>query len=220
MLQLQLIHLLYLGIILAPGVISGAIVTWKTRSPWSLFSTIGYSLLGSLIIAISTMLLGKLVAPYLSPWLGSWTTLIDFSQTPTNSQFSWWYGYFHYYLLSYLRYSLVAPIGTVTGATLAGMLLIVRYRLLREGGKFEPYYAWTSGFGSAVVGGVLGVFSILLLSWLGLKGLELASGLFRSTGGCFTNFAQITWGISILINGLVCGLISAVCGIKFARFLI
>jgi hypothetical protein len=219
MLQLQLIHLIYLGIILAPGVIAGAIVTWKTRSPWGLFVTIGFSLLGSVVIATSTMLIGKLAAPFLLPWLGGWTILIDFTQVPTPSQFNW-YGYIQFYLLSYLRYSLVAPIGTVTGATLAGMLSIVRYQLIREGGKFELYYAWTAGFGSAVVGGMLGVCSILLLSWLGWQAIQLANDLFRSAGGYFTNFAQITWGVSILLNGLICGLISAVCGIKLAKLFV
>lgn len=217
MLQLQLIHLFYLGVILAPGIISGAIVTWKTRSPWALFVTIGFSMLGSFVVAFSTMLVGKLISPFLVSWLGIWTSLIDFSQTPVSRHD--WLGSLPFYLLSYLRYSLVAPIGTVAGATLAGMLAIVRYQLLREGGKFEKSYAWTAGFGSAVVGGGLGVFSILLLSWIGWQGLVLTNGLFRSTGGDFTTFAQITWGSLILLNGLVCGFISAVCGMKLAKFL-
>jgi hypothetical protein len=218
MLQLQLIHTLYLSIILAPGVVSGAIVTWKTRSAWALLATVGFSLLGSFIIAFSTMLFGKLFAPFLVGWIGSWTTLIDFAQTPAVSEFSW-LGSLPYYLLSSLRYSIVAPIGSVAGATLAGMLMIVRYELLREGGRFDRYYAWTAGAGGALVGGVLGVFSILILSWLGWEALMLAYGLFRSDNGYFTIFAQITWGISILLNGLVCGIISAVCGIKLAKFL-
>ncbi len=166
MLQLQFFHLLYLTILLAPGVISGAIVTWKTRSAWSLFVTIGFSLLGSAILAISTVIFGKLMSPLLVGWLGSsWTSLIDFTQTPENYQF-YWFGTLPFYLLSYFRYSIVAPIGTVAGATLAGMLMIVRAELIREGGRFDPSYAWVAGFGSVISGGVMSVFSILIVYWL------------------------------------------------------
>jgi hypothetical protein len=216
MLHLQVIHLFYLIILLSPGVISGAIVTWKTRSPWALFITIGFSLLGSFIVAASTVIFGKLVAPFLVTWLGDWTSLIDFTQTPSRHD---WLGSLPYYLLSYYRYSLVAPIGTVAGATLAGMLAIVRYQLLREGGKFQSSYAWTAGFGSTVVGGVLGLCSILFLSWLGWQGILLISIMFSSGGQYPALFAQVTAGILIILNGLICGFISAVCGIKLAKFL-
>ena len=217
MLQVQLIHLFYLIILLAPGVISGAIVTWKTRSPWALFITIGFSLAGSFIIAASTVIVGKLAAPFLVTWLGEWTSLIDFTQTPV-ARYDW-LGSLPYYLLSYYRYSLVAQIGTVAGATLAGMLAIVRYQLLREGGKFEPYYAWTAGLGATIVGGVLGTCSILLLSWLGWQGVLLINGTLGAGSGYYTTFLQITWGILILLNGLFCGFISAVSGIKLAKLL-
>jgi hypothetical protein len=145
MLQLQLLHLFYLIILLAPGVISGTIVTWKTRSPWALFSTIGFSLAGSFILVMSTIICGKLVAPFLSTLIGYWVSLIDFSQTPVPRYD--WLGSLPFYLLSTLRYSIVAPIGTVAGATLAGMLMLVRYQLIREGGKFDRSYAWVAGIG-------------------------------------------------------------------------
>ena len=218
MLQIQLIHLLYLSILLAPGIISGAIVTWKTRSAWSLFITIGCSLAGSFVVAISTVLCGKLSAPLLVAWIGSWADLVDFTQVPVTSEYGW-FGALPFYILSYLRYSIVAPSGAIAGAALAGMLMLVRYRLMQEGGKFDRAHAWVAGFGSAVVGGILGVCSILLFCWLGWQLLLLANGTFRSAGGNFTTFAQIAWGVSILVNGLVCGLISAVCGMKLAKIL-
>ena len=218
MLHLQFIHLLYLILLLSPGIVSGTIVTWKARSIWALFITIGFSLVGSIAIAMSTILFGKLVAPFLISWLGDWTKLIDFSQAPVKSDYGW-LGSLPFYLLSSLRYSIVTPIGTVAGATVAGMLMLVRDRLIRSGGKFDPAYAWIAGFGSAIVGGILGVCSILLLSWLGWQALLLAQDLLRSTNGYFTNFAQIAWGIAILVNGLVCGLISSICGIKLAKLL-
>lgn len=218
MLQIQLIHLLYLSILLAPGIISGAIVTWKTRSAWSLFITIGCSLAGSFIVAISTVLFGKLAAPLLVTWIGSWADLIDFTQVPATSEYGW-FGALPFYLLSYLRYSIVAPSGAMAGATLAGMLMLVRYRLMQEGGKFDRSHAWVAGFGSAIVGGILGVCSILLFCWLGWQLLVLTNNAFRSNGGDFTTLAQIVWGVSILVNGLVCGMISAVCGMKLAKIL-
>ncbi len=223
MLQLQLIHLAGLIVLLAPGVVSGTIVTWKTRSPWALFVTIGFSLVGSFAIAISTMLFGKLLSPVLVNIIGPWATLIDFIQVPAVSEFSW-YGALPAYIFAYMRLSLVSPIGTVAGATLSGMLMVVRYKLLREGGKFEPSYAWVAGFGSAVVGGILGVFSILMLCWLGWQGIIFIHLMFGSSlSGANAEFmgmsAQLTAGFLVLLNGLVCGLISAVFGIKTAKVL-
>jgi hypothetical protein len=206
MLHLQFLHLLYLILLLAPGIISGTIVTWKTRSIWALFITIGFSLVGSI------------AAPFLVHWLGDWTKLIDFSQAPVKSDYGW-LGSLPFYLLSSLRYSIVAPIGIVAGAIVSGMLMLVRDKLIRQGGKFDPAYAWIAGFGSAIVGGILGVCSILLLSWLGWQALVLAQDLLRAPSGFFTNFAQIAWGVSILVNGFICGLISAICGIKLAKLL-
>jgi hypothetical protein len=223
MLQLQLIHLAGLIVLLAPGVVAGTIVTWKTRSPWALFVTIGFSLVGSFAIAISTMLFGKLLSPVLVNIIGPWATLIDFIQVPAASEFSW-YGALPAYIFAYMRLSLVSPIGTVAGATLSGMLMVVRYKLLREGGKFEPSYAWVAGFGSAVVGGILGVFSILMLCWFGWQGILFIHVMFgNSLSSADSQFvgisAQVAAGSLVLLNGLVCGFISAVCGIKTAKVL-
>ncbi len=218
MLQVQLVHLFYLIVLLSPGIISGTIVTWKTRSPWGLFLTIGCSLAGSFLIAASTVIVGKLAAPFLATWLGEWTNLIDFTQTPVSRHD--WLGSLPFYLLSYYRYSLVAPIGTVAGAILAGMLAIVRYELVREGGKFEPYYAWTAGFGATIIGGLLGVCSILILSWLGWQGILLINGTVGSGSEHYSTFIKITWGVLILLNGLFCGFVSAIFGVKLAKFLI
>jgi hypothetical protein len=218
MLQIQFVHLLYLIILLAPGVTAGAIVTWKTRSVWALFVTIGFSLVGSIVIAIATVIFGKLATPILSSWIGSWTALIDFSQTPGNYQSSW-FGSLPFYILSYLRYSIVAPIGTVLGAALAGMLMIVRHELIREGGRFDPSYAWIAASGSAIVGGVMSVFSILILSWIGSQGLTIIQGFTGSVGANHAIFIQILWSVLIAINGLFCGLISSIFGMKLSKLI-
>jgi hypothetical protein len=223
MLQLQLIHLACLVVLLTPGVVAGAIVTWKIRSPWALFVTIGFSLVGSFIIAMSTVMFGKLLSPLLVNWIGPWATLIDFVEVPASSEFGW-YGSLPAYIFSYLRLSLVSPIGTVAGAALSGMLMVVRYKLLREGAKFDPSHAWVAGFGSAIVGGILGVVSILLLCWLGWQGILIINGMFgnnlSNTHGEYIGMsAQIAGGLLVLLNGLICGLISAVCGVKLAKVL-
>jgi hypothetical protein len=218
MLQIQFIHLLYLTVLLGPGVIAGAIVTWKTRSAWSLFVTIGFSLLASVVLAIVTVIFGKLATPLLSTWIGSFTALIDFSQTSTNYQSSW-FGSLPFYLLSYLRYSIVAPIGTVLGATLAGMLMIVRHELIGTGGRFDPTYAWIASLGSMITGGVMSVFSILLLSWIGSQGLNIIQGITGSLGESNAIFVQVFWGILITINGAICGVTSSVFGMKLSKLL-
>jgi hypothetical protein len=218
MLQLHSIHLIYLILLLTPGVVGGAIVTWKTRSPWALFVTIGSSLAGSFLITIASIVLGKVFAPFLVNILGSWTSFIDFSQTPSsyNSPGNW-FGSLPFYLLSYFRYLIMAPIGTVAGAALASMLLIVRHQLISEGGRFNQSYTVTAGIGSTIVGGVLSLLSILVFAGMGGLGLSIINGI--ATFSWIYQVAYIIGGALILLNGLVCGLTSAVCGVKLAKIL-
>jgi hypothetical protein len=220
MLQFHLINLVYLIILLAPGVVAGTIVTWSTRSTWAIFTTICASLFSSFAIAIATILFGKLLSPLLAGWLGDWwVSLIDFSQAPDPNGFL---GFVPYYIISYYRYSIIAPIGTVAGAALAGMLLVVKYELQRSNTKLDRSLTWVACLSSTVMGGLMSLASILTLSWLGWKGLELAinsfGGEFLSTEwGFYATYA--VWGMLILVNSLICGLTSAFFGMKVARIL-
>jgi hypothetical protein len=88
MLQLHLINLVYLIILLVPGVVAGCIVTWHTRSALAIFKTIFASLAVSFIMGAATLISGKLLSPLLSGMLGNWIMLIDFAPIPT-SEFAW-----------------------------------------------------------------------------------------------------------------------------------
>jgi hypothetical protein len=220
MLQLHFINLVYLIILLAPGVIAGSVVSWNTRSSWAIFTTTCASLFASFAIAIATILFGKLLSPLLVGWLGPWwVSLIDFSQTPMPDEFL---GFLPYYIISYYRYSIIAPIGTVAGAALAGMLLVVRHELHRSNTRLDPSLTWVACLSSTVMGASMSLASILTLSWLGWKGLELAINNF---GGdfLFTEWGFYTayglWGMLIVVNSLICGLTSAFFGMKAARIL-
>jgi hypothetical protein len=219
MLQLHLINLVYLIILLAPGIVAGSVVSWNTRSTWAIFATTCASFLASFVIAIATILFGKLLSPLLVGWLGhSWISLIDFSQAPDDE----FWGFLPYYIISYYRYSIIAPIGTVTGAALAGMLLVVKHELQRSNTKLDPSLTWVACLSSTVMAGSMSLVSILTLSWLGWKGLELAinnfGGEFLATEwGFYGTYAL--WGMLILVNSLICGLTSAFFGMKIARIL-
>ena len=220
MLQLHLINLVYLIILLAPGVVAGSIVSWSTRSTWAIFTTTCASLLASFVVAIATIILGKLLSPLLVGWLGhGWVSLIDFSQVPTPDEFL---GFVPYYIISYYRYSIIAPIGTVAGAALAGMLMVVKHQLQQSNTKLDPSLTWVACASSTIMGGLMSLAAILTLSWLGWKGLELAinnfGGDFLSTEwGFYVTYA--VWGLLILTNSLICGLTSAFFGMKVARIL-
>jgi hypothetical protein len=220
MLQLHLINLVYLIILLAPGVVAGSLVSWNTRSTWAIFTTTCASLFASFVIAIATILFGKLLSPLLVGWLGhGWVSLIDFSQAPEPDEFL---GFVPYYILSYYRYSIIAPIGTVAGAALAGMLLVVKHELQRSNTKLDQSLTSVACLGSTVMGGSMSLASIVTLSWLGRKGLELAVNNFGgdflfTEWGFYATYAA--WGMLILVNSLICGLTSAFFGIKVARIL-
>ncbi len=220
MLQFHLINLVYLIVLLAPGIVAGSVVSWNTRSSWAIFTTTCASLFASFAIAIATILLGKLLSPLLVGWLGDWwVSLIDFSQAPDDE----FLGFLPFYIISYYRYSIIAPIGTVAGAALAGMLLVVQHELQRSNTKLDSSLTWVACLSSTVMAALMSLASILTLSWLGWKGLELAidnfGGDFLATEwGFYATYAL--WGMLILVNSLICGLTSAFFGMKAARILI
>jgi hypothetical protein len=220
MLQFHAINLIYLLMLLLPGVVAGAIVTWHSRSPWALFKTIAASFLALFCITIATIIAGKLLAPL-------WTDhrfrlVLDFSGKPDDFGESW-SSDVSYYLLTGYRYSIIAPIGTVTGAALSGMLLMVKHQTTRQGGTFDRSMVLFAGFGSTILGAFLSLFSLCSLTWIAVQGLSLAlsifgHGLFQTEWGIYSIY--ITWGILVSLNGLICGLLSAVFGMKVARIFV
>jgi hypothetical protein len=218
MLQLHIINLVYLIILLAPGVVAGSIVIWHTRSALAIFKTIFASLAVSFLMGVTTLISGKLLAPLLSGMLGSWIMLIDFAPLPT-SEFTWTLISADYLMQCY-RYSIIAPIGTVAGAALSGMLLVVSHKLNRTPEKFDSSLGIIATVATTLLGGLMSLVSILSLSWLGWQGIHLATNIFGVE--LWTNTWSIyalygVWGILILANALFCGLTCAFFGMKVAR---
>jgi hypothetical protein len=218
MLQLHLINLVYLIILLVPGVVAGSIVTWHTRSALAIFKTIFASLAVSFLMGVATLISGKLLAPFLSGIVGSWVMLIDFAPMPI-SEFSW-FGSLQNSLMQFYRYSIIAPIGTVAGAALSGMLLVVSHKLDRTPEKFDSSLGIIATVATTLMGGLMSLGSILSLSWLGWQVIHLATNIFSpnlwaSTWSIYTLYG--IWGIMILANALLCGLTCAFFGMKVAR---
>jgi hypothetical protein len=176
MLQLHIINLAYLVFLLAPGVVAGSIVTWHTRSALAIFKTIFASLAVSFLMGIATIISGKLLSPFLAGIVGSWVMLIDFAPLPT-SEFSW-FGDLQNYLMQCYRYSIIAPIGTIAGAALSGMLLVVSDKLNRTPQKFDASLGIIATVAATLLGGLMSLVSILSLSWLGWQGIHLATNIF------------------------------------------
>jgi hypothetical protein len=220
MLQLHFINLIYLVMLLAPGVIAGVIVTWNIRSSWAMLQTIFASLATSFGMGLVTVILGKLISPLLVDILGKWVLLIDFSQSPNPG--GHWLGSLPYYILSYYRYSIIAPIGTVAGAALAGMLLVVGDRLRRSAVNLDSSLVLVANVASLLLGGLMSLVSILSLSWLGWQLIFLFAHIFGNQffSTAFGQYAYYgVWGLMVLVNSLLCGLTSAFFGMKVARIL-
>jgi hypothetical protein len=220
MLQLHFTNLIYLVVLLAPGIVAGIIVTWYTRSTLAIFKTILASLGVSFLMGAATVLLGKLIAPLLAGILGAWVLFIDFSPLPT-SEFAW-SGSLQNYLMQCYRYLIIAPIGTVAGAALSGMLLVVSYKLNRTSTKFDLSLGIVATIATTLLGGLMSLISILSVSWLSGVGMHLATSIFgihfwASVGGLYTLYGF--WFLLVLINSLFCGLSSAFFGMKVARIL-
>jgi hypothetical protein len=220
MLQLHLTNLIYLVVLLAPGIVAGSIVTWHTRSSLAVFKTILASLGVSFLMAVATVVLGKLLAPLLAGILGYWVLLIDFAPLPTN-EFAW-LGSLQDYLLQCYRYLIIAPIGTVAGAALCGMLLVVSYKLNRTSTKFDLSLGIVATIATTLLGGLMSLISILSVSWLSYVGVQLATNILGinfwvNVWGLYTFYGA--WFLLVLINSLFCGLTSAFFGMKVARIL-
>jgi hypothetical protein len=197
---LAITHLIYLCLLLSPGIIAGAVVTWKVRSPWSLFITIGSSLAGSLVIMLTTMLFWQVAIKVLQ--VGKDYQAILYTPTP---------------------YLMVVPVGTVAGAALAGMLLLANYELKQAGRKFETFYAVVATLGTAVLGGFLSMLSTVLVAFIiGISWVFLTK-IFPSVEiGLNTPFTVVSIFVLglLLLNGVVFGMASALGGMKLAKFFV
>jgi hypothetical protein len=196
---LAITHLIYLFLLLLPGIIAGAVITWKVRSPWSLFITISSSLAGSLVIMLATMLFWQVAISVLK--MREYSAILS---TPT-------------------PYMMVVPVGTVAGAALAGMLLLANYELKLAGRKFETFYAVVATVGTTAIGGFLSMLSTILVAFIiGISWAFLIKVFPAMEIGPNTPFTVVSIFILglLLLNGVVCGMASALGGMKLAKFFV
>jgi hypothetical protein len=197
MLQIKFGHFISLAVLLLPGIVSGVIVSWKTRSPLALFFTIGSSLVGSFSVSMLGRLLWQLIGSFIT------------NTTSNNSLFE---------IRSDTFPLLIAPTGLITGAALSGMLLLVDYELKRKGKKLDFFSVVVASISGSITGSMIALLSLIPLSWANIFLLKFLSIFLPSPGGDFA-LAIIglnTYYILLLLSSLVCGLISAVFGMKLA----
>lgn len=203
--------LLFLLVLLAPGLIVGSIVAFKIRSGWPLPGAVLGSMAGAMVIPFTAGIISKFLVPLLKPILGSSIDAIDFQSGGGSLGSAIVALIFHI--------PIMVSVGLVGGAILTGMLWIARHEVHQRGNQFSLAYMIVAGIGSAIAGGLLSLMLILLLA--------LVAGI----GGWFISFlpipgdyksliALIGMGLSILAGGTLGGFVSAIGGIRLATFLI
>jgi hypothetical protein len=205
------LNVLWILFLLTPGIISGAIVTFKIRYRWTLFVTILSSAIGALLMPISTTLIGKLLATFIP---GLW--IFDLSSKEMNrmGMGSIFFAIAHY--------SIPVPVGIVAGATLSGMMLIVQHQLSKSNVKFSPVYWILATIGSAVIGGLICLAFVLISPFL----MYLASfcgsiiNVLPMSQDHKSILAFICLLITVVIGSTVGGLASAISGIRLAKLFI
>jgi hypothetical protein len=197
MLRIEFGHLILLAVLLLPGVVSGTLVSWKIRSPLALFFTIGSSLASSFTVSLLGLLLWQLISPFVAH-------LSSHSLVDIRSESLPWF---------------LAPTGLITGATLSGMLLLVNHELKRSGKKFNFSSAIVAGISSSVVGSIISLLSLIAISLTTTFLLRFLGMFFKYADMGLAAIGIIIYGVLALLSILLCGLISAIFGIKLARFL-
>jgi hypothetical protein len=204
MLKLEFIHFLMLAILLTPGIVAGWIVSWKIRSPLALFSTIGASLASSFSVSLLGMLMWKIFSPF-----------ILYKQSGSHPLFD--------EVAISLPYLFMIPIGLISGAILAGMLLVAKHELKSNGGIINFAYVATAGISSSIIGSILSLGLILLTSSVSKILLGIFVKLFHPNMelgmvGVYLLFYGFI-GLVALICTIVCGFMSAIGGLKIAKSL-
>lgn len=192
-------HLILLAMLLLPGIVSGSIVSWRIRSPLALFFTIGSSLASSFLVCLLGTVICTIVAPFF-PFL---------SKT---------YGWFP---LGILVYIFLLPTGLISGATLSGMLLLVKDRLKRANKTLDLASIVISGIGNTLVSTGLSLLLMYGSAAICQALITLIAGK-QDHLGVASIYLIIYYGLGgilALFGTLACGLSSAVFGIKLANIL-
>lgn len=196
MLRIEFGHLILLAVLLLPGIVSGIIVSLKIRSPLALFFTIGSSLASSFSFSLLGLLLWQLTSPFVSPRFAN-------SLISIRSDHLQWFS---------------ASAGIISGAILAGMLLLVNYELNRSGKEFNFSSVLVAGIASSVGGSIISLLLLMTTSWMTTFLLRFLGMFFKYADMGLAAIGFIVYGILGLLSIFACGLISAIFGIKIANF--
>lgn len=203
--------LLFLLVLLAPGLIVGSIVAFKVRSGWPLPGAVVGSMAGAMVIPFTAGIISNFLVPLLKPILGSWLNVIDFQSGGGSLGSAIVALIFHIPIMVF--------VGLVGGAILTGMLWIARHRVHQRGSQLSLGYMVVSMIGSAIAGGLLSLILMLLLTLLaGIGGWFIS--ILPIPNDYKTLIALISMGLSILAGGTLGGFLSAIGGIRLATFLI
>jgi hypothetical protein len=202
MLKLEFIHFVLLAILLTPGIVAGWIVSRQIRSPLALFLTIGSSLVSSFSVSLLGTIVWVILSPFLLPKHSGSHHLFD--EVAISSPY--WF---------------TIPTGLVAGAILSGMLLVAKHKLKSYGDKIDFAYAATAGISSSIIASILSLLLMLGTSVVSKILLSLFVKLFHPNMelgivGVYLIFYGFI-GLLALVGTLVCGLMSAIGGLKLAK---
>ena len=185
---------------MSPGIVVGAIVTFKIRYRWALFGTIFSSIIGAIIVPASVMLIWKLLLTQIS-LVGAGMGIAGFM------------------IISEL---VSVPIGLMTGAILSGMLLVVQHRLSIRSINFSSANWIVATIISTLTGSFIclafALVSPLLMYFFSLFGSAI--NILPIQHSYKDIIVTICTLITVVCGSGIAGLISAINGIKIAKFLI
>jgi hypothetical protein len=213
MFYFHVFNFIHLVLILAPGLISGTIVAWKTRQSKSFLATILASLAGSVMVPIATTSFAKLIGPIFPSlplhafWVGKAAgTIFDLNDL----------------IKALIHYSIAIPLGIVTGAILGGMLVVAACELKQNGIKLSPFYSAVATVGSTIVAGsVCIVYVCVQPHLLGVyEAIVFAIRNLPMDGSEQSALIYLVALIAISLAAAVGGLLSALAGAKLATFLL
>lgn len=196
MLRIELGHFILLAVLLLPGIVSGMIVSLKIRSPLALFLTIGSSLASSFSFSLLGLLLWQITSLFVAPLFAN--SLVSITR-------------------EYLQWFSVSA-GLISGATLAGMLLLVDYELKRSGKKLNFSSVLVASIYSSVVGSIMSLLSLITISLMTTFLLRFLGMFFKYADMGLAALGIIVYGILALLSIFLCGLLSAIFGMKLANF--
>jgi hypothetical protein len=207
--------ILLLAALLAPSLIVGAIVAFKTRSGWALPLTVLGSMAGGYLIPTVYTYIAALTVRLLRPIFGTSLDFIYFDPQGFSRGGGLW-GVFQLFF----HLPIMLSVGLCGGAILTGMILLACKEAKQKGSKFSIAHIVVSAIGTTIAGAFLTMFLILLLTMLMGIGGWFLNGFPLFDANLKASIAAIGMILSMLVGGAITGFLSAIAGTRFATFLI